>query len=71
MSNQDSSLRGTFLRAKTKQTDLETLDPRSEQFKRTLQDAVKALEDCKKIIDQIALFSTNEELEDVSTQDIQ
>lgn len=69
--SQDPSLRQTFDRAKEKQQELDHLDPRSDFFKETLLSTTQELENCQKLVVELSIFSPNEELEDVSTQNIQ
>ncbi|KAK5947386.1 Type 2A phosphatase-associated protein 42 [Knufia obscura] len=67
----EQSLSSLFQSAKNSQGDLDTLDPRSEDFKSLLASSIDTLQRCSKLVDQLALFSTNEDLEDVSTSNIQ
>jgi hypothetical protein len=67
----EPSLSALFKQAKDQQDDLESLDPRTAQFKDTLQSIIHSLELCRQLIQQLSLFSTNEEVEDISTQDLQ
>lgn len=67
----EPSLRELFKDAKKSQDELEGLDPRSGHFKSTLQSILDKLQRCRKLIQQLSLFSTNEEVEDISTQDLQ
>jgi immunoglobulin-binding protein 1 len=68
---QDTSLRQTFDQVKQKQQELDNLDPQSAAFKHVLQSAIQSLERCQKLIVDLSVFSPNEELEDVSTQNMQ
>ncbi|KIW64598.1 hypothetical protein PV04_09521 [Phialophora macrospora] len=67
----EPSLGALFKQAKDQQDELEGLDPRTAQFKDTLQSIIHSLELCRQLIQQLSLFSTNEEVEDISTQDLQ
>jgi len=67
----EPSLKELFNSAKTSQDDLDSLDPRSANFKGALQSIIDSLRRCRQLIQQLSLFSTNEEVEDVSTQDLQ
>ena len=67
----EPSLSNLFNQAKTGQDELDSLDPRSAKFKHTLQAIVDNLQRCRQLIRQLAIFSTNEEVEDISTQDLQ
>ena len=67
----DASLRELFRQAKQQQTELDNLDPRSLQHKEALQSAISILQRCRQLVGQNAMFSTNEDLEDLTTPDIQ
>jgi immunoglobulin-binding protein 1 len=67
----EPSLRGLFNQAKNRQDELDSLDPRSAYFMDTLQSIIDSLEQCRKLIQQLSLFSPNEEVEDISTQNLQ
>lgn len=67
----EQSLSSLFQSAKNNQEDLDTLDPRSDDFKALLQSTISTLEQCSQLVDQLALFSTNEDLDDISTSNIQ
>lgn len=71
MAENEISLRDLFRSAKTKQEDIDSLDPRSEEFKTNLQVCVSILKQCSDLVDRLSLFSTNEDLDDVSTSNIQ
>ncbi|OAL37668.1 hypothetical protein AYO20_03175 [Fonsecaea nubica] len=71
MDTPEPSLKVLFNQAKKQQEDLDGLDPRSANFKHTLQSIIDNLEQCRKLIQDLSLFSTNEEVEDISTQDLQ
>lgn len=67
----ESSLKELFNRSREQHGDLESLDPQSAEFKHTLQSLNNTLERCQQLIQQLSIFSTNEEIEDVSSQDLQ
>ncbi|KAG9781356.1 hypothetical protein ABEF93_000725 [Exophiala dermatitidis] len=71
MENSEPSLRVLYNQAKARQDELDSLDPRSETFKECLQSIIDALQQCRNLIRKLSLFSTNEEVEDISTQDLQ
>lgn len=71
MDSPEPSLKELFNKSKEQQDDLEALDPQSAEFKRTLQSINDTLEKCQQLIQQLSIFSTNEEVEDISTQDLQ
>ena len=67
----EPSLNALFSQAKNGQDELDSLDPRSSTFKLTLPSILGNLQRCRQLIRQLAIFSTNEEVEDISTQDLQ
>lgn len=67
----ERSLGDLFKQAKSDQEELDLLDPRSEDFKDLLTSCIDVLSRCSQLVDQLALFSPNEEIEDVSTSNIQ
>ena len=67
----EPSLRGLFNQAKNQQEELESLDPRTATFNDTFRSIVDCLQQCRQLIQQLSLFSPNEELEDIATQDLQ
>ena len=71
MAENESSLSELFEAAKSNQEDLDTLDPRSDDFKQLLQSSIASLKQCQDLIDRLALFSSNEDLEDIATTNLQ
>lgn len=71
MSENETSLGDLFKSAKAIQEDLDVLDPRSVEFKQLLQSTISTLQQCQTLVDRLALFSTNEDLDDISTNDVQ
>lgn len=71
MAENEASLSELFKTAKSNQEDLDTLDPRSEDFKQLLQSSIASLKQCQDLIDRLALFSSNEDLEDIATTNLQ
>jgi immunoglobulin-binding protein 1 len=71
MDTSGATLRDQFATARRQQEDLSQLDPRSGEYKDNLQQAISGYEECRMSIAQLALFSKNEEVDDISTQDIQ
>lgn len=67
----EPSLRGLFNQAKKQQDELDSLDLRTANSKDTLQAIIGNLERCRQLIQQLSMFSPNEEVEDISTQDLQ
>ncbi|RPB29395.1 TAP42-like protein [Terfezia boudieri ATCC MYA-4762] len=67
----DQSLRVTFVKAEALRTSLEkTYDCNCEGYQTKLKDAIKAYEECKKLVADLSLFSPNEILEDISSPEI-
>lgn len=65
------SLKATFDRAEGLRTALEkTFDCNCESYQTNVKEAIKAYEECKKLVVGLSLFSTNEILEDVSSSEI-
>jgi hypothetical protein len=71
MSNSGGNLQALFLSAKQKQEQLNQLDPRSDTYKELQHGTIMELIECRDLITRTAMFSVNEELEDISTHDIQ
>lgn len=67
----EPSLRELFNKAQNQQDDLDSLDPRTSSFQNTLKSITDSLERCRQLIQQLSLFSPNEEVEDISTQNLQ
>ena len=68
---QDTSLRETFDHVKQNQQELQNLDPRTDAFRDHLESALNGLVRCLKLIKDLSIFSSNEELEDISTHNLQ
>lgn len=71
MAEQETSLSNLYKKARAGQEDLNILDPRSEEYKDLLSSCISTLKKCSELVDRLALFSTNEEVEDVSTSNLQ
>lgn len=71
MESSDSSLKELFERTKSQQDELDHLEPQSVAFKTSLQLIIDSLERCRQLIQKLSIFSTNEEVEDISTNDLQ
>jgi hypothetical protein len=67
----EPSLSRLFSQAKADQDDLDNVDPRSANFKDLLHSIVTNLQRCRELIQQLSLFSPNEEVEDISTSNLQ
>src|SRR5947209_6949204 len=63
-----SNLRELFFSAKRKQ---EEIDSGSATHQEILQSAISAFEECRNLVAKLAIFSSNEGIEDISTQDLQ
>ena len=68
---QDISLQQSFDRVKQIEQSLASLDPRSDFFRQSQQQVMHDLERCRSLISNLSIFSPNEELEDISTQNLQ
>jgi immunoglobulin-binding protein 1 len=62
------SLRELFSSAKAKQ---EELDSGAAGHQEMLQSTISAFEECRNLISKLAIFSPNEEIEDISTPNLQ
>lgn len=69
--SRDKSLRETFAEARAKREQLGESDPQSNLYKDLLQSILQDFEWCQQTISGVSIFSTNEDLEDLSTQSIQ
>ncbi|RMZ75672.1 hypothetical protein DV737_g5165, partial [Chaetothyriales sp. CBS 132003] len=69
--SREKSLAELFNSAKAKQESLDELDARTATFKERLQGAIDELQECSRLVEQASLFSANEEVEDISTKDLQ
>lgn len=74
MSNEttpETSIRALFDKAESLKIALESQpNPNSPAYQQTLLFALSKYEECKKLINQASLFSTNESLEDLATSDM-
>ncbi|KAF2838658.1 type 2A phosphatase-associated protein 42 [Patellaria atrata CBS 101060] len=72
MAEESRSLRNYFLEAESKRRDLEfSWDTNTSTFQEKLTSAITTYEQCLKAADQISLFSSNETLDDISSNDLQ
>ena len=71
MDHSGQSLHDLFIKAKQRQDSLDHGDPRSQEYRSAIQKLQQTYEQCRNLISQLALFSTNEEIDDISTQNIQ
>ena len=66
------NIRTLFATSKAQRQELNTiLDPSNALYHENLQAAIATLEQCRKIADQISLFSNNETEDDIPTGDLQ
>lgn len=70
MSNSGLTLQALFLSAKKKQEQLNRIDPGSETYKELQHATISELKECQNLVTRTAMFSVNEEIDDISTQDI-
>lgn len=71
MEETDQSLKEIFLDAEAARAELEnSWDTNTAVYQQSLEAAVSAYEKCLVIIDKASLFSSNEALDDVSTNDL-
>lgn len=70
--DEPQSLRSCFAEAETKRRGLEKFfDSNSDSFQENLASAITKYEECVRIAADVALFSINETLEDISSGDLQ
>lgn len=66
------NLKTAFAEAESKRRELDEFpDSNTESFQDNLSAAIALYEECVKAVDRISLFSPNETLEDVSSNDLQ
>lgn len=71
MAGEDKSLRSVYEKAEQKRQRLDnTYDSNSTTFQANLSSAIELYEQCLQIASSIALFSSNESLEDISSVDL-
>jgi immunoglobulin-binding protein 1 len=72
MSEQPQSLRALFSSAERARQELAaSYEPNSPAFQENLTQTIATYEECLKLSEQISLFSPNESLEDISSNDLQ
>ncbi|KAI9826039.1 MAG: hypothetical protein M1832_000488 [Thelocarpon impressellum] len=72
MTEPPNNLRTLFSSAETRRKCLESsCEPNSESFQETIRAATATYQECRRLVDQLALFSPNETVEDISTNDLQ
>ncbi|KAL2133087.1 hypothetical protein VTI74DRAFT_2955 [Chaetomium olivicolor] len=72
MDDEPRSLKAVFAEAESKRLALEHIPfvPNSSEYADTVSSAVKLYQDCLNLIDALSIFSPNESLEDLSTNDL-
>ena len=60
-----------YFSVKEKQEQLTRLEPPSDSYKAIQHDIMLKLVECRDLISRSAMFSVNEEVDDISTEDIQ
>lgn len=65
------SLRSLFLSAKSKEARLQITESSNTAHEDLLQDTTAEFEECRKLIERLAMFSPNETSEDIATSAIQ
>jgi hypothetical protein len=58
------------LSAKQKQEQLSHVDPRSDTYKELQRGIMLELVECRILVTRTSMFSVNEDIDDISTQDI-
>lgn len=71
MAESPPSLRSLFLSAKSKEVELQHIESSNSAYQENLQLAVSTYEECRNLIDRLAMFSRNETSEDIATSAIQ
>jgi immunoglobulin-binding protein 1 len=71
MAESSSSLRSLFLSAKAKEAELPNTGSSSSTYQDNIQSAISMFEECRNLIERLAIFSPNEAIEDISTSAIQ
>jgi immunoglobulin-binding protein 1 len=71
MAESAPSLRAHFLSAKSKEEELQHIESTSGAYQENLQFAIATYEECRSLIQQLAIFSRNETGEDIATSAIQ
>ena len=71
MSELQTSIRTLFSTAKRLRKQLDSLESTNQAYQDGLREAISALEECRKLADDVSLFSPNETEEDVSSGDLQ
>lgn len=70
MAESPPSLRSTFLSAKAKEAELQNIESSSSAYQVNSQVAISTYEECRTLIERLAIFSRNETSEDIATSAI-
>jgi len=72
MAEEPQSLRAVFSSAEIKRKELvSSWDTNTTSYQEKLQAAISQYQQCLQLTDTVAMFSSNESLEDISTNDLQ
>lgn len=72
MTENPQTLRSLFSSAKAKRDELDSsYDLDASTVQKRLAEATAAFDECRRLIGQLSLFSSNETLDDVATTDLQ
>ena len=72
MADEPQSLRAVFASAEAKRKSLElSWETNAPAYQDTLQAAISQYHRCLQLSDSVALFSSNESLDDIATNDLQ
>lgn len=72
MADSPRTVRTLFHRGNQLRQRLETSnDAKSSAYEEILRDAISTFEDCRRLAHEVSLFSSNETLEDVTTDNLQ
>lgn len=67
----DRSIKSLFAEAEEKRSVVESgFETTTDSHRRNLSSAIASYEECKVLADRLSLFSLNENLEDISTNDL-
>lgn len=65
------TLRGSFAEAETKRQNVESCASTGSHLQELLLGAIAAYEECLKLVNRMSLFSPNETIEDIRSEDLQ
>ena len=71
MAESPPSLRSLFLSARSKEVELQHVENSNRAYQELLQLAASTYEECRDLIERLAIFSRNETSEDIATSAIQ